>query len=320
MAFRHNRSRAVSPALLGAALLAALAIVVCVSGCKADADTQTAPPAAEADTQRALQAAADFLGLPPTDLRLDDVIREPWRDRYRIIFAEYREIDVVMPECKVLRADLSEDWTKAHGEELLGPIDDEAVARGIADRFVAKHYLPLPQDWSAVYDDTPRASAQFFDYRWSLCYKGVRVSGAWYGVSVSGKLGRVNLCTSSFMPVNVSLTPKLSEEQGKAVVDTELKRLGLYDKPRRRLQHCWLEVGYYPRDAAPTARKQRLVWRIDYEFPYSEAYLNKQDKERRRALELGPPAAWFIVDAQSGEVLHRLVRTEPEEDPPPPPH
>ncbi len=50
------------------------------------------------------------------------------------------------------------------------------------------------------------------------------------------------------------------------------------------------------------------MWDIVYEFPYSEEYLSKQDEETRRQLEAGPPAAWVSIDAQSGEVLHSLLR------------
>ncbi len=117
-----------------------LTVSLTVGGCvaKSTADEQ--------DTQKAQQTAADFLGLPATDLRLNEVIREPWPYRYRFIFAEYREVHVEMPECKVLYADLTEEWTRMHGEDMVGPIEDEAVAYGIAERFVTNHYLPLPQD------------------------------------------------------------------------------------------------------------------------------------------------------------------------------
>ncbi len=67
------------------------------------------------------------------------------------------------------------------------------------------------------------------------------MSGAWYGVSVSRRSGRVTLCTNSFMPVRVSVTPKLSEEDPKAVVEVKLKKWGLHDRANRRLQHCWRE-------------------------------------------------------------------------------
>lgn len=297
--------RTTCPVLLAGICLVATLVPGSTMGDAADDD---------ADLQKALGAAAQFLGLPATDLRLDEIIREPWRYRYEFLFEEYRGISVVMPECKVLCADLTERWTREHGEEILGPIDDEGAARGIAERFVAKHYLPLPPDWTSVEDGTPAASAKFYDYTWLLCYKGVRVEGAWYGVSVSAKAGRVNLCTSSSVPVRVSLTPKVTQDEARAVTEEELKRMGLAGKPRRRLQHSWLTVGYFPRNARPTARNQRLAWDIVYEFPYSEEYLKKQDEETRKRLEAGPPAAWFSVDARSGEVIHKLVREMPEEE------
>lgn len=320
MALAHPPVRAVSPALLGAALLAALAIAVCVSGCKADADTQTAPPTAEADTQKALQAAADFLGLPPTDLRFEEIEHEPWRDVYRFVYAEYRTVGVEMPACKVVFADLPEQWTKAHNEEMVGPIEDEAVARRIAERFVTKHYRPLPEDWSVVVENPPQFSTSSFDYHWGLCYKGVRAAAAGISVVVLAKPGRVIMCSCHYMPVQVPLTPKITEEQAKAIADAQLKRGGLYDKSNKRLQHCWLKVSYYPRDAEPAEQKQRLMWEIVYAFPFGEAELAKHTGESRRNMEIAPPTAWFFIDAQSGEMLESFVSELLEVWAPPPPH
>ena len=310
------------------AIAAAVCAVVAVAGDK--------------QKDAACRVAAEFLDVQPDELRLEEIVHYAWTDIYEFTRAGKTRlttsiIGVAMPSNKIVWVQPPKEWTLTHGEEMLGEINDEQQALELAERFLVKHLaLPatvleeignaqqvrelterfvtkhqeLPTGWSLVpAHRRPSASTTTYDFRWHYCLKGVRTGGG-VGVVVSRKTGRVWLFSFRFMPVHVSLSPRLTEEQAKAIAEEKLAERGLADYKGRVFAGCSLYVGYFPPNEKPYKQRQRLCWMLKFQFPVPEKHLNKDMFEETRAkLRRSPPRAEFYIDAQCGEVLKSSVNS-----------
>jgi hypothetical protein len=285
---------------LGLAAVAVLVLAVAVWTARC--------PAGEREKAVAQDAAAEFLAVEAAALKLNWVTHYAWTDKCQFQYGASTLVDVMMPEMRVVAASgLPEEWTRTHGEEILGEVD-EARALALAERFIARR-LELPEGHSLKLSDhhVHSDSKKSYDFLWHPYAQGVRLRGG-VSISVSRSRGRVVHFGFGIAPLTVSLEPTVTREQAIRAAEGGLEVVGLADREERRLAECSLYVDYFPLDAEPHQQVQRLCWAVDFEYPvWEEETEQTETEEAREVLRRDPPSSVFYVDARNGELLDRWI-------------